>query len=433
MSALERLLGEYEVQATRGEPSAVRTAAAQSLRMQGLPTRRDENWHYANLRALEGLTRFAAAPTGATAASSAAALALPDAIEGYTRLLLVDGRLVDGRLLNAAALPDATGITRQDFEPAAASEAADEYTTRGDGRLGLVARLFASEPLALRLQGRVALEIVSIATSPSAACCTDVVLDIAAGAQVKLIERRLTHATPEGATELLDAHNLGLRLAPQASLLHTRLQQTGAHIVQQDTLAAILGEGAQYRLRQVGAGGASARSSMQVRLAGRAASFELRALSAARAAQVADAQFTVLHEAPDTRSDQLFRGIASDRAHIACSADVQVASSAPGARVQQSLRGLIDGKGAEVDLRPRLTINTDAVQATHGATTGRLDENLLFYLLARGLDPAAARSLLKWAFLGEALGAIDPPALRRVAGLAAAARLSDAPARELLQ
>jgi len=101
--------------------------------------------------------------------------------------------------------------------------------------------------------------------------------------------------------------------------------------------------------------------------------------------------------------------------------------------VRQSLRGLIDGKGAELDLRPRLTINTNEIQATHGATTGRLDEELLFYLLARGLDPIAARSLLKWAFLGEVLSALEPAPLRRLAGLAAAARLSDAPAPELLQ
>jgi Fe-S cluster assembly protein SufD len=105
----------------------------------------------------------------------------------------------------------------------------------------------------------------------------------------------------------------------------------------------------------------------------------------------------------------------------------------PAARVRQSLRGLIDGKGAELDLRPRLTINTEDIQATHGATTGRLDDELLFYLLARGLEPAAARTLLKWAFLSATLGAIEPAALRRLAQLAAAARLSDAPAAELLQ
>jgi Fe-S cluster assembly protein SufD len=101
--------------------------------------------------------------------------------------------------------------------------------------------------------------------------------------------------------------------------------------------------------------------------------------------------------------------------------------------VLQSLRGLIDGKGAEVNLRPRLTINTDDIQAAHGATTGRLDEDLLFYLLSRGLAAASARSLLKWAFLSETLGAVGPQALRRAAESAVAARLSDAPAAELLQ
>ena len=58
----------------------------------------------------------------------------------------------------------------------------------------------------------------------------------------------------------------------------------------------------------------------------------------------------------------------------------------PGAEARQSLRGLIEGAGAEIDLRPRLEIHTDEVRAQHGATTGPLDENLLFYLLARGIE-----------------------------------------------
>jgi len=89
--------------------------------------------------------------------------------------------------------------------------------------------------------------------------------------------------------------------------------------------------------------------------------------------------------------------------------------------------------GAEVDLRPQLTINTDDIQARHGATTGRLDDDLLFYLLSRGLGPDEARALLHWAFLGEVLKSIEPVALRRDAQRLAAARLSAAPAPELLQ
>jgi Fe-S cluster assembly protein SufD len=92
--------------------------------------------------------------------------------------------------------------------------------------------------------------------------------------------------------------------------------------------------------------------------------------------------------------------------------------------VQQSLRGLVDGPGAEIDLRPGLRIHTDEVQARHGATSGQLDENLLFYLLSRGLDRASARALLKWAFLGEVLAHIQVPALRQAAEQAAAGQLS---------
>jgi len=90
-----------------------------------------------------------------------------------------------------------------------------------------------------------------------------------------------------------------------------------------------------------------------------------------------------------------------------------VIANTHGAKVRQSLRGLLEGSGSEVNLRPRLTILTDQIEASHGATTGQIDEQLLFYLLSRGLDPDTARALLKSAFLGDALAAIDIAPLRR--------------------
>ena len=65
-------------------------------------------------------------------------------------------------------------------------------------------------------------------------------------------------------------------------------------------------------------------------------------------------------------------------------------SCAPGAAgtdSQQSLRGLLAGPGAEIDVRPQLEIYTDDVRCSHGATAGKLDDNMLFYLLSRGLEP----------------------------------------------
>ncbi len=427
MSALERLLGEFEALPA---PAAARLAAAQALRAHGLPTRRDENWHYANLRALEGVARFHPAAPPAAAATIPA---LPEALSGFTRLVFIDGVLGAGW-----PLPGDSPITRVPLEAALSAEpAVSPFETAGDGRMGLIARMFAPAPQALRVTGSAALEIIYASTAGTAGCYTQIGIELAAGARLALVERYLgctvAAAPADAGATALHCSVLDLRLQPEAQLIHTRLQQAAGDPLHYHTLAATLSERAAYTLRHVAAGGASDRSSVQIVLQGRDAAVQIRALAAARGAAVADAQFTVLHQAPGTRSDQLFRGIASDQAHIACSADVQVSADAPGARVLQSLRGLIDGKGAEVDLRPRLTIDTDDIQAAHGATTGRLDEDSLFYLLSRGLDPAAARSLLKWAFLGEAFSAIDPPALRRAVQLAAAARLSDAPAAELLQ
>ena len=72
-------------------------------------------------------------------------------------------------------------------------------------------------------------------------------------------------------------------------------------------------------------------------------------------------------------------------------------------------------------------ILTDDVRAAHGATTGRIDEDLLFYLLARGIDRTTARALLKWAFLSDVLREIELPALRAEAERVAAGQLPDVP------
>ena len=83
---------------------------------------------------------------------------------------------------------------------------------------------------------------------------------------------------------------------------------------------------------------------------------------------------------------RLYRGIAAGRARVGFNGKIVVAPGAVGTDSQQSLRGLLAGAEAEIDVRPQLEIYTDDVRCSHGATAGKLDENMLFYLLARGLD-----------------------------------------------
>mgnify|MGYP003547499384 FL=1 len=85
---------------------------------------------------------------------------------------------------------------------------------------------------------------------------------------------------------------------------------------------------------------------------------------------------------------------------------------AAGSNAALSNRNLLLAATAEIDTKPELEIYVDDVRCSHGATTGQLDANALFYLRSRGLDPAAARQVLTAAFLREALGHIAPPELR---------------------
>src|SRR5205807_7616458 len=130
-------------------------------------------------------------------------------------------------------------------------------------------------------------------------------------------------------------------------------------------------------------------------------------------AQSQDTYAPVEHAAPNPRTGQIFPGIAAGRARVAFNGKIVVGKAAHGTDSRQSLRGLLAGPEAEIDVRPQLEIYTDDVRCSHGATAGKLDENMLFYLLSRGLEPEVAQRLLKWAFLEDVVAKIGVAELRR--------------------
>jgi Fe-S cluster assembly protein SufD len=407
-TTLDRVLRDYQsVAALLPEAAVPRDARAHALReltRLGWPKASDEHWRYTNLRAFEAVPAFR--PSVLARASGAATLELPAALPGFERLVYVDG-------VRQSPAASATA--------AGAASAGPQWPA--EQRLGLLCDLFASDIAALRIRGAAAIEVlfVTSAASAGAACYPRLQVALEPDSELKLVERHL--GAPDAPT--LVCANIAFELGRGARLMHYRLQQCGPQIVFTDTLDAQLADAASYSVRQVAIGAGSARTSAQVRLSGRAAALSWQAIAVGRAQQVHDTALKVEHLAAGTRTEEVFRGIADERARIAFSGHIHIAASAPGSDTRQSLRGLIEGAGAEIDLRPRLEINTDEVKAQHGATTGALDESLMFYLLARGLDRTTARALLKWAFLGDVLRAIELPDVRRAAEHGAAGQLPD--------
>jgi Fe-S cluster assembly protein SufD len=386
-----------------------RRSAIETLKSEGLPTSRDENWKYANLRPLEKV-RFA--PPTANAAPIAD---LPAPIEGYSRYTFVDG--VFAPALSSPAIKPGVSVASLRSSPAAAIplRPATEIGGAKDARFALLNDAFAVDGLSIRVAAGTdrpaCVELVFVASVESQAGSSypRVELHVEKDARLGLIER---HVSAGSGTNFINAA-VRVDLARGATVNHYRVQESGAKALWFDTLSAVVAQDATYKLHGVGVGGLSSRSTINVQLAGERADASISVASLGDRQQIQDAFVLVEHAAPNTRSEQTFRGIAGGRARVAFNGKVVVRKDAKGTDSQQSLRGLLAGPEAEIDVRPQLEIYTDDVRCAHGATAGKLDDNMLFYLLSRGIDRATAQRLLKWAFLEDVVARIEVPELRR--------------------
>jgi Fe-S cluster assembly protein SufD len=348
---------------------------------------------------------------------------LPAAIEGYARYTFIDGVLAPA-LSSPSAPADISVMSLRSASPASSNPAA---ATHADARFALLNEAFATDGVAIRVPQNVdcpaCVELVFVATesAQSAASYPRVEVDVEANARVGVIER---HISLHDDTNFVNVA-VQVNIARGAQVSHYRVQQAGARATWMDTLTATVGQDARYALHGVSLGALAARSTLHVQLVGSRAELALRAVSVADGQQVHDVFALVEHIGAGTKSEQTVRGIAGGRARVGFNSKVVVRDQARGADSVQSLRGLLAGSQSEIDVRPQLEIYTDDVRCSHGATAGKLDDNMLFYLLSRGIAPETAQQLLKWAFLEDVVSRIEIPVLRRHIETSLAGQLKD--------
>ena len=224
----------------------------------------------------------------------------------------------------------------------------------------------------------------------------------------------------------LNNSNTHIALARDAQLEHYRVYATAAGATHLDSLDIHQSEGSHCRQFTIALGGGLVRSSMEARLNQRGASLESFALLAGHQQRHVDCVNIVTHAARDTRSRQTARAIASDGSRVIFNSKVIVNAGANGSDSKQSCRGLLLSPNAEIDTRPQLEIHADEVKCAHGATTGRLDPDMLFYMLSRGLDRETAQSLLVFAFLADVLTGMSVASAREAIENALISQLPDA-------
>jgi Fe-S cluster assembly protein SufD len=418
-TAAETALAEAFAQARDRLPgdkaiAARRDAAFDVFAKQGLPHRRIEEWKYTDLRALMRDAKPLAAPPDAAAKAHAkdAGRVLGDL--DARRLVFVDGAFVTEQ------------SDLRDLEPGLLVGSLAEALTDGDpmvaARLGKLAP--ASDPavaLNTALMGdgaviRVAsgatierpLHLLFVASAKPAATFTRSLVTIDHGARVMLIE---SHEGPAASDYQVNGA-LELFAGDGAHVDHVKVIGEGAQALHVSTLAAAIGAHARFNTFSFIGGGAVVRNQLFLRFDGEGTVAGIRGVSLLKDRQHADTTLFADHIARDCQSREMFKAVLDDEAHGVFQGRIIVRRHAQKTDAKMMTRALLLSERAEADNKPELEIFADDVQCGHGATAGALDEELKFYLMARGIPPVEAEAILVQAFLGEAIEGIEHAGLR---------------------
>jgi Fe-S cluster assembly protein SufD len=401
-----------------GRIAELRHQAFEAYERAGLPHRRIEDWKYTDLRALMREVLPPADAPDAAALKRAAAALKPHAIAGARRLVLVDG--VFAPKLSDTADPEAGLSIRTLRELLEAGDAAFSTPVfapdMANAMVALNSAMMADGFVVELADGTVLtrpLHIVHIASGAKpAAMFTRSLLRIGRAAGATLVE---SYIAADGAVAYQVHDSLVAAIGDDARLDHVRLIEDGREAFNISSAMVTLGARAHFNTFGITSGSYVSRYQAVIACAGEDSRIATHGVNLLNGRQHSDTTLFLDHAVPNCASREIFRAVVDDRAHSVFQGRIIVRPKAQKTDAKMMTRALLLSDEAEADNKPELEIFADDVTCGHGATTGALDESLLFYLRARGLSEKQAQALLIQAFVGEAIESIANDGLREMA------------------
>lgn len=375
----------------------------QVLRL-GLPTRKQENWKYTPLDGLFGQNFVLPQPATLTR-DAVTSLGLDiDAV----RLVFVDGRF-------SAELSD----NRRDLF--------DIQVTKAAGRRELNAPV--QPEVFLHLTESLAEEVTTIHLPRGKSAARALyILHISSGsAQEEMNTSHYRHhlQLDDGAEATVIEHYVSLNDATHftgarftaavgnnAQLKHYKLafeHASSNHFSHNDLL---IERDARVQSHSFLLGSGLCRHNTSVQLNGEGTDLVINSLMLPVEKEVCDSRTWLEHNKGYCQSRQLHKTITRDKARAVFNGKITVAKHALKSDGQMNNNNLLLGRLAEVDTKPQLEIYADDVKCSHGATIGRIDDEQMFYLRARGISEESAQRMIIYAFAAELTEAITDDVLK---------------------
>ena len=401
-------------------PGSVRArrAAFEAYERTGLPNRRIEDWKYSDLRALmREVLPPAPAPDAAAMTRAAAAVKL-HAIAGSRRLVLVDGVFAP-KLSELGGLEQGLTIRtlRDVLEAGDAALQAELFALDSANPMAALNSAMMTDGVVIEIANGAVLKqplhVIHVAGGAlPAAMFTRSMLRLGKDAGATLVE---SYVAADSAKVYQVHDSLLVVIGDNSRLDHVRLVEDSRDAFNITSAAVTLGAHAHFNTFGMVSGGSVSRYQATIAFAGEGSKVDTNGVNLLNGRQHADTTLFMDHAVPNCASREIFRAVVDDSGHSVFQGRIIVRPHAQKTDAKMMTRALLLSDEAEADNKPELEIFADDVTCGHGATTGALDESLLFYLRARGLSEKEAQALLIQAFVGEAIESIANDDLRELA------------------
>ena len=394
-----------------------RAEAFARFEQSGLPHRRIEAWHYTDLRSLlREAPPLASKPQAHVIQKAAEKAWATDSLDA-TRLMLVNGFYDES--ISSFALPQGVAITDMhkalgDTRNTAFNTYVGHATLTTDPLIelntafmngGVIIEVAAGTKLDKPIEVRCLVEGIDPISTHAR-----IVIVAGEGSVFTVIE---SHQGPD-ALSYQTNQVVEIFLGHQAEVNHVRLNQSGNYSVDLSTLAVVADAKTVFNTFHMVNKPGIARHQVFVKLQGEDSNLSVNGVNMLNGTQHADTTLAIDHAAPGCTSRELFKTILDAQATGVFQGKIMVKQIAQKTDGKMMSQAVLLSDEAKMNNKPELEIFADDVVCGHGATCGALDDDLLFYLMARGLPKPEAEALMLAAFAGEAIETVAHEGVRDI-------------------
>jgi Fe-S cluster assembly protein SufD len=379
----------------------------------GIPTIKDEEWKYTNLKPYFEIPYTLTTKNGHSRWEN-----LTSWKRGYDVNLVCVNGIFRPELSDLHGLP--AGISVSSLAETLARDGKHlsswlaGYQMDKEGSFALLNQALSTDGMVINVADKTVTEklihILHVTDAADAHLLTNphIICMVGTSAQVTLLE---TYCAFTGETYCVNALT-DIYLAPNAICHYNQAQSESSKATHIGTTRVWQERDAVFDGFSLTVGGAITRNNLDIILNGEGVQATLNGLYSVREKQHVDNHTSVDHRFPNGTSNQLYKGILNDQARAVFNGKIFVRPIAQLTNSYQLNKNLILGNECRVDTKPQLEIFADDVKCTHGATIGQLNEDEIFYLQTRAIPKPRAVEMLSHGFVDDILNKIQHPQVR---------------------